>query len=193
MRLSTLNKKMSTCTKCPLSASRTNVTTGRGSVNPKIVFVGEAAGEQEDLMGLPFVGAAGANLDRALIESGIEGTISYYITNTTKCRPPQNRQPEPSEVLTCTDAWIYAQIAILAPKLIVPLGKVAASFFIGLPREELRMGEIHGAEFLWKLKPTEQTISVIPIYHPASSLYHPETFHLLVDDLKMIKEWVMKQ
>ena len=157
--------------------------TGRGSTTPKILFVGEALGQNEEIQRKPFVGAAGQVLDALLREAGFDERTPYYITNAVKIRPidenGQNRAP------TVWEVWFWEpilreEIRLLNPAIIVPLGLVPSAFFLNEAREEFRMGDVHGKLFEWEKR------KVMPTYHPASTLYRPEMRPVLLADLKRI-------
>ena len=112
-----LEKSVAACTACPLCATRTNPVFGDGNRTAKLMFVGEAPGEKEDLSGIPFVGAAGKLLDRYLEAVGIDRS-EVYITNILKCRPPHNRDPQPTEEDACI-GYLRGQVKLIRPELIV--------------------------------------------------------------------------
>ena len=116
------------CHKCPLSQTRHNVVIGKGSKKADIMFIGEGPGEQEDLQGVPFVGAAGQLLDKMLLAAGLDET-DYYITNIVKCRPPYNRDPLEEEQRACIN-YLRRQFLLVRPKIIVCLGRIAAKAVI---------------------------------------------------------------
>ncbi|MFH0911340.1 MAG: uracil-DNA glycosylase [Planctomycetota bacterium] len=145
------------CTLCPLSETRTRVVFGEGSLTADLVFVGEAPGRDEDLQGRPFVGRAGELLT-AMIERGMKRPRgSVYICNILKCRPPQNRDPQPGEVRACTP-YLCRQLETIRPRLIVALGRIAAQLLSGEP---LSMKRLRG-RFL-----SYRGIPLLPVYHPA--------------------------
>ena len=165
------------CTKCALCDTRHNVVFGVGNQNADILFVGEGPGEQEDLKGEPFVGAAGKLLDDMLSIIDIDRT-NCYIANIVKCRPPQNRDPLETEQDACID-YLRNQVALIRPKVIVCLGRIAAKRII---REDFRTTREHGT---WVEK---NGVWMTAIYHPSALLRdlskRPETF----DDLLSIRE-----
>ncbi|MGN1073855.1 MAG: uracil-DNA glycosylase family protein [Eubacteriales bacterium] len=120
----TLREACLACTACELCRSRTNVVFGTGDRNAKLMFIGEAPGEQEDLSGIPFVGAAGKLLDDLLVSVGLSRE-RVYIANILKCRPPHNRDPLPAEQDACLP-FLREQTALLAPRMIVCVGRIAA-------------------------------------------------------------------
>ena len=165
------------CTKCALCDTRNNVVFGVGNENADILFVGEGPGEQEDLKGEPFVGAAGKLLDDMLSIIDIDRK-NCYIANIVKCRPPHNRDPLETEQDACID-YLRNQVALIRPKVIVCLGRIAAQRII---REDFRITREHGT---WVEK---NGVWMTAIYHPSALLRdlskRPETF----DDLLSIRE-----
>lgn len=172
-----LQKSCNSCTKCGLCRTRKNVVFGVGNQNADIMFVGEGPGEQEDLQGIPFVGAAGKLLDDMLSIIDIDRT-NCYIANIVKCRPPRNRDPEEMEQEACID-YLFRQIELVNPKVIVCLGRVAAKRLI---HQDFRITREHG---MWT---NRNGIWMTAIYHPSALLRdlskRPETF----DDLLAIRE-----
>lgn len=165
------------CTKCGLCQTRTNVVFGVGPKDADILFVGEGPGEQEDLQGEPFVGAAGKLLDDMLSIVDL-GRHNCYIANIVKCRPPQNRDPQEDEQSACID-YLRNQVALIQPKIIVCLGRIAAKKLIN---PDYRITREHGQ---WICK---NGVWMTAIYHPSALLRdlskRPETF----DDLLSIRE-----
>ena len=172
-----LKKTCGNCTKCALCDTRRNVVFGVGNEQADILFVGEGPGEQEDLKGEPFVGAAGKLLDDMLSIIDIDRS-NCYIANIVKCRPPQNRDPLETEQDACI-GYLRNQVALIRPKVIVCLGRVAAKRII---REDYRITREHGT---WVEK---NGVWMTAIYHPSALLRdlskRPETF----DDLLCIRE-----
>lgn len=157
------------CRKCRLGATRTNVVFGVGTVPSPIVFVGEGPGQQEDLQGEPFVGAAGKLLDEMLSIIDL-GRHNCYIANIVKCRPPQNRDPMQDEQDACI-GYLNEQLALLRPKIIVCLGRIAAMRLI---KEDFRITREHGQWF------SKDGIEYTALYHPSALLRdiskRPDTF-----------------
>ncbi|RKX44182.1 MAG: uracil-DNA glycosylase [Thermotogae bacterium] len=149
--------RIASCAACPLSVSRSNVVPGEGSLDTPIMFVGEGPGEEEDLSGRPFVGRAGRLLDK-IFESVQLNREEFYITNVVKCRPPGNRTPKQEERRACSH-FLYAQIALIQPKLIVCLGATALSFFLETP---VTMREARGKFYPWI-----GGIRLFVMYHPS--------------------------
>src|SRR5213593_378853 len=122
-RLVEIYKEASICTKCPLSATRTNVVFGAGNADADLMFVGEAPGAEEDRQGLPFVGRAGALLSELLEEIGLSRE-DVFIANVLKCRPPGNRDPQPLEIESC-EPYRVEQVRLIQPRVVCTLGNFA--------------------------------------------------------------------
>lgn len=169
------------CQRCGLCQTRTNVVFGVGPTDTKILFVGEGPGAQEDLQGEPFVGAAGKLLDDMLSIIDL-GRDNCYIANIVKCRPPQNRDPKDEEQDACID-FLYQQIALLEPKIIVCLGRIAAMRMI---RDDYRITREHGT---WVQK---DGVWYTALYHPSALLRdaskRPETFSDLLSLRQKVQE-----
>ncbi len=161
--LEALKEKARHCTACRLAEGRTQVVFGEGDPDARLMFVGEAPGADEDRLGRPFVGKAGQLLDRILEAAGIPRE-SVYITNVVKCRPPENRTPLPDEAKTCSNLWLLPEIELVKPQIIVPLGSVAAQFFLG---KKVPITRARGQWFEWN------GILVFPMFHPAYLLRNP--------------------
>ncbi len=145
------------CTACALCRTRRRTVPGVGDVRAEWLFVGEAPGAEEDAKGEPFVGQAGRLLDNMLAALGIARGANVYIANVLKCRPPNNRTPEPSEVETCRP-YLDRQIALIRPRLIVALGKSAATTLLGV---EATIASLRGRVHRY------QGVPLIVTYHPA--------------------------
>lgn len=158
--LDELHQEILQCQRCELYRSRTNVVPGEGNKKTKVFFVGEAPGEQEDIQGRPFVGQAGKLLTQLLSIISLSRS-DVFIGNVLKCRPPLNRDPLPSEIETCK-AYLIAQIAIIKPKIICPLGNFALK---ALLRKDLSISKAHGKIF------RKNEILYLPMYHPAALLH----------------------
>ena len=150
------------CARCPLSESRSHAVPGVGPTDAKIMVIGEAPGEQEDLKGEPFVGKAGQMLTRLLKSAGLERS-EVFITNIVKCRPPGNRDPHPDEAEACRE-YLDGQIACIRPTLICTLGRPALQTLIdptaGIMKVNGTVIERHGLTF-------------VPLIHPAAGLHNP--------------------
>ncbi|MDP9184972.1 MAG: uracil-DNA glycosylase [Actinomycetota bacterium] len=149
----------STCTKCRLAETRTQVVFGVGNPDADLLFIGEAPGLHEDRQGEPFVGAAGQLLTRMLEGIGLTRD-QVYIANVLKCRPPGNRDPQEDEIETCTP-WLVEQISSIQPVVIVTLGNFATKFVLQTQRGITKM---RGSIYPWHGR------KVIPTFHPAAIL-----------------------
>ena len=178
MDWNTLERVCAECTKCGLCEKRTHVVFGVGNRNADIMLIGEGPGEQEDLKGEPFVGPAGKLLDDMLSIIDLDRNRNCYIANIVKCRPPQNRDPLETEQEACI-GYLRNQVALIRPKIIVCLGRIAAKRVIS---EDYRITKEHGQ---WVEK---NGTWITAIYHPSALLRdvskRPETF----DDLLAIRE-----
>lgn len=156
--LDSIESEIRICNECPLHATRTNVVIMRGSKSPWAVFVGEAPGADEDLAGVPFVGAAGRHLNKAIREVMRLGDDDYAITNVVKCRPPGNRKPTSAEIVACMP-FVEMQLRVFSPKVVVLLGNTALKAFF--PDSDSitwlsghRISEIGGAMYFALLHPS---------------------------------------
>lgn len=163
--LDALFEAMRDCTRCPLAEARTQVVPGVGPADAPVLFVGEAPGAREDRLGRPFVGAGGKLFDGLLAEVGLDRS-AVFITNTVACRPPKNRDPRVREV-RAHEPWLEDQIRLVAPHLLVTLGRIALTYFIpgakitqlrGVPQSVERGG---------------RTLPLLPLLHPAAVLRNP--------------------
>ncbi len=176
-----IEEKISECTACQLSQTRTNVVPGEGNIHSPIVFVGEGPGQEEDLSGRPFVGKAGQLFDKILESAGFIRK-ELYITNVVKCRPPENRVPSSEEVLSCSH-FLMAQLAVINPQIIVPLGATALNFFM-----KGSITESRGKFFEWK-----GGIRLFPMFHPSYLLRNQSKEQgspkaLTWDDIRILKK-----
>ena len=169
------------CRACPLCETRTNVVFGVGPRDAEVMFVGEGPGEQEDLQGEPFVGAAGQLLDRMLDLIGL-GRQNCYIANIVKCRPPRNRDPMQTEQDACIN-FLRAQTRLIRPKMIVCLGRIAATRLI---RSDFRITREHGQ---WVEK---NGVWMMAMFHPSALLrdpaYRPDAYRDLLSLQNKVKE-----
>jgi DNA polymerase len=173
--LAQVRAELGECTRCKLHGTRNSIVFGVGAEDAQLMFVGEAPGEQEDRRGEPFVGRAGELLDR-MIEAMGWTRATVYIGNTLKCRPPGNRNPQPDELDQCMP-FLRAQIEVIAPRIIVALGRPAANQLLGTdsPISALR-GKFHdrfGAR-------------IMPTFHPAYLLREPDRKRDAWADLKLV-------
>ncbi|MGL5094797.1 MAG: uracil-DNA glycosylase [Planctomycetia bacterium] len=175
--LTVLAAQVAGCTKCAeLSATRTQPVFADGKSGAELCFVGEAPGADEDRQGVPFVGRAGQLLDRIITACKIDRQ-DVYICNVLKCRPPNNRPPEPAEVENCR-GYLEQQLEILRPKLIVALGKHAAAWLLNKKATEVAITKIRGELFDYR------GIPVLPTYHPSYLLRNPAAKREVWDDMK---------
>lgn len=164
------------CTKCRLANTRRHAVPGEGSQSTRVMFVGEAPGEQEDLQGRPFVGAAGKLLTELLVSIGVQRE-QVFITNIVKCRPPGNRPPRRDETLACMP-YLTRQIAIIRPRFICPMGNSAIH---SLMKSEGSVTSLHGVPF------EADSITYFPMYHPAAALYTSSLRRVMEEDFKQLK------
>jgi uracil-DNA glycosylase len=148
------------CTACAeLAATRTTVVVGDAPAGARLALVGEAPGADEDRLGRPFVGKAGALLDRLLTEAGLpRGSVA--VTNVLQCRPPGNRTPKPDEVARCR-GWLVRKLELIGPELVVPLGLTATTWFLG---RGVRLGQVRG-----RVHEVDGR-RVLPTYHPSAAI-----------------------
>ncbi|SVA42501.1 uncharacterized protein METZ01_LOCUS95355 [marine metagenome] len=174
--LEQVGRAVSACVECSLSETRNRAVPGEGPTNAQILFVGEAPGYNEDIQGKPFVGRAGMFLDELLKSVQLErGEV--FITNIVKCRPPNNRDPEATEIAACKK-YLDKQIELLEPKIIVTLGKHSLNKF--LPGQKI--GFHHGRS---------QVIDgqiVLPLYHPAAALHNGSLRNVILNDFKEVRK-----
>jgi uracil-DNA glycosylase len=169
------------CIACQLSETRMNVVFGSGNADAELMFVGEAPGANEDLQGLPFVGAAGKLLDKLLAEIGMQRN-DVFIANTLKCRPPDNRNPYPHELDSCQH-WLFSQLELIQPTMVCTLGNFATKLLRGDPTG---ISKIHGHPEIRTIGP--RAVRLYPLYHPAAALYTPSTLEMLRADFLRIPE-----
>ena len=180
-RLEALAAQIRVCTKCPLCQSRTIAVPGDGKASARVMLIGEAPGREEDESGLPFVGAAGRFLDQVLEGTGID-RCDLFITNIVKCRPPNNRPPRVGEVETCTSNYLFEQIELIDPDLIVLLGGVAAKKMLGVKSVNAARGRVierDGRRYLVG-------------YHPAVRFYREDLGEKVKEDFALLKRVLKK-
>lgn len=176
-KLEKLYREYNECPRCRLSKSRSSIVFGEGSVNAKLMFIGEAPGRDEDLQGKPFIGKAGQLLTK-IISSISLSRDDVYITNVVKCRPPGNRDPKEDEISTCSDI-LASQIDIIRPKIICSLGNFASRTLLNT---ETPISRLRGRFYLY------QGIKLMPTYHPAFLLRNPEMKRDVWHDVQKIQE-----
>jgi DNA polymerase len=180
-RLDELAAQIRVCTRCPLHVSRTLAVPGDGKYTAKVMIIGEAPGKDEDETGHPFVGATGRYLDKVLAGTGLD-RADFFITNTVKCRPPKNRTPKRLEVETCTGNYLFEQIALVNPKLVVLLGGVAAKKLLGVKSINEARGRViehEGRKYLVG-------------YHPAVRFYREDLGAKVKEDFALLKREAKK-
>ena len=177
IRFSELEEKCRACRGCSLAETRTNCVFGVGDRDARLMFVGEAPGEQEDLQGIPFVGRAGQLLDRYLFAVDIKRE-DVYIANILKCRPPHNRDPLPAEEDACI-GFLREQVRLIRPRVIVCLGRIAAMRLIS---PDFKITRDHGTWY------GRGGFLMTAVYHPAALLRDPRKKDDMLADMKKIKE-----
>ena len=176
-RLDRVQEQLGPCTRCKLHAGRTTLVFGVGNPDADLMFVGEAPGRDEDREGIPFVGRAGQLLTR-IIEAIDLRRDDVYIANVIKCRPPDNRNPEPDEVQTC-EPYLFAQIDCIRPRVIVALGSFAARTLLRDDRASITRirGHVYGF----------RGAQLIPTFHPAFLLRSPDRKREVWEDMKLVR------
>ena len=173
-----LEKSCKECQRCGLCSGRHNVVFGVGNRHSKVMFVGEGPGENEDLQGEPFVGRGGQLLDKYLAAVDLDRKTNIYIGNIVKCRPPKNRDPLPDEQEACID-WLRNQFALIRPKIVVCLGRVAA---MRIMKPDIKITKEHG-EFIDK----NGTLMMATL-HPAALLRNPSQKPAAFEDFLKLRE-----
>lgn len=173
--LERIREDIGDCTRCRLHQGRTHIVYGTGNPRAELVFVGEGPGRDEDIQGLPFVGRAGQKLNQIIEAMGLRRE-SVYICNVIKCRPPENRSPEKDEVATCSP-FLLRQLAVIAPKVIVCLGNVAAQTLLGTNQP---ISHYRGEWFDFRGS------RLIATYHPAYLLRNPSASAEVWKDLQKV-------
>lgn len=173
-----LEQQCKCCEKCKLCQTRTNVVFGVGVPNAEVMFIGEGPGENEDLKGEPFVGRAGQLLDKMLASVDLDRKKNIYIANIVKCRPPQNRDPEPDEQAACID-WLRNQFSLIRPKIVVCLGRIAAAKII---KPDIKITKEHGMFF------DKNGVLMMPMLHPAALLRNPSSKPSAFEDFLKLQE-----
>jgi len=174
---STLRKEVKACTRCGLARTRRSVVFGEGNERAALVFVGEAPGEEEDAQGRPFVGRAGKFLDQMIERAGLSRK-EVFICNVLKCRPPQNRDPDPAEVEMCK-GYLFAQLESIRPKVICTLGRHAYNTLMGV---DARITKIRGE---WA---DYHGTKLLPTYHPSFLLRNQERVREAFEDMEKLRE-----
>ncbi|WP_241823085.1 uracil-DNA glycosylase family protein [Chloracidobacterium thermophilum] len=175
--LEAIRADLGDCQRCKLAACRTNLVFGEGADRAPVVFVGEGPGAEEDATGRPFVGRAGQLLDKIIAAMGLRRE-EVYICNVVKCRPPENRTPEPDEVAACV-GFLHRQLAVIRPHVIVALGASAASALLGDPK----LGGISKIRGRFQ---DYRGIPLMPTFHPAYLLRAPDKKREVWEDIKQV-------
>jgi len=180
-RLEELAEQIRGCTLCPLWESRTLAVPGDGKHAAKVMIIGEAPGKEEDEMGKPFVGSAGRFLNSVLEGTGLD-RADFFITNTVKCRPPKNRTPRTLEVNTCTSNYLFEQVDLVNPRLVMLLGTVAAKRMLNVKSVNEARGRVierDGRKYLVG-------------YHPAVRFYREDLGEKVREDFALLKREIRK-
>lgn len=171
-------EETSVCTKCALQHSRKKAVPGEGPATAEIMFIGEGPGFYENEQGRPFVGQAGKFLDELLSGIGMKRE-QVFIGNVVKCRPPSNRDPQPEELVACSD-YLERQIQAINPSVIVTLGRFSMMRFL----PNAKISDVHGQSFQLKGR------TVVPMYHPAAALHQPSLRPMVEKDFKHLPELI---
>jgi len=175
--LQSIREDLGDCRRCKLAEGRINIVFGAGNPNADLMFVGEAPGRDEDRQGEPFVGRAGQLLTKIIEAIGLQRD-DVYIANILKCRPPNNRDPQPDEVAACSP-FLFKQVEVIKPKVIVALGAYAARNLLDTERAISKLrGRFH--EYRGTL--------LMPTYHPAYLLRNPQAKRPVWEDMQMVRD-----
>jgi len=180
-RLEALATQIRSCVQCPLHATRTKAVPGEGTPSARVMLIGEAPGRDEDQRGQPFVGAAGRFLDEMLAGSGVNRS-DLFITNTVKCRPENNRPPRKREVDTCTALYLFEQIELINPALVMLLGSVATKKLLGVNS----VNEVRGRVI------EHNNRKYLAGYHPAASFYREDMAENIRQDFALLRQELQK-
>ncbi len=179
MTLVEVRKELGECKRCKLHRARKTIVFGEGNEKAKLMFIGEGPGYDEDVQGRPFVGKAGQLLTK-IIESIRLSREEVYIANIVKCRPPQNRNPEPDEIQSC-NPFLMKQILVIQPRIICALGTFSAQTLL---KSDTKISDLRGKLF------DLEGIKLIPTYHPAFLLRNPERKREVWEDMKKIAKLI---
>ena len=180
-RLEALATQIRSCVQCPLHVTRTKAVPGEGTPSARVMLIGEAPGREEDQRGQPFVGAAGRFLDEVLAGSGVDRR-DLFITNTVKCRPENNRPPRKREVDTCTSLYLFEQIELINPALIMVLGSVATKKLLSVNS----VNEVRGRVI------EHNNRKYLAGYHPAASFYRDDMAENIRQDFALLRQELQK-
>jgi uracil-DNA glycosylase family 4 len=175
-QLEQIAREVAVCTACALSRTRHKTVPGDGTPAAEIMFIGEAPGYHEDQQGKPFVGPAGQFLNELLQSIDLDRS-SVFIANVVKCRPPNNRDPQPEEIAAC-DHFLQRQIAVIQPKMVVTLGRYSMAKFF--PGESI--SRIHGQAR------RKDGVLYVPMYHPAAALHQPALRRTIEEDFRKLPD-----
>ena len=184
-------KNVLNCQRCNLSKTRTNVVFGHGPIPCNIMIIGEAPGQEEDLHSKPFIGRSGKLLTKLLESAGINRETDTFITNTVKCRPPENRTPLSKEINACNDFLIH-QIQLVKPKILILLGAPALKTIL---KEKLAISKVRGQWYTTDVAYMNSPLYIIPIFHPSYLLRNPSNNinspkWLTLQDFNGVKAWL---
>lgn len=195
--LEDLRTEIGDCTRCRLSQGRKNIVFGVGNSKAELMFVGEAPGRDEDLKGEPFVGRAGQLLTKIIEAMGFKRE-DVYIANVVKCRPPENRNPAPDEIATCSP-FLFKQIELIQPKVIVGLGTFAVQTLLATEDKITSLrGKIHRwpnpvVQKILNIQIPLESIKFMPTYHPAFLLRNPNMKKPVWEDMQMVMKELGKK
>ena len=181
-RLAQLREELGECSRCKLHSTRTHLVYGVGNPSADLMFVGEAPGRDEDQQGIPFVGRAGQLLTK-IIEAIDLKRDDVYIANVIKCRPPNNRNPEPDEIQTC-QPFLFGQIDVIQPKVIVALGAFAVRTLL---QSEEAISRLRGRVFDYR------GAKLVPTFHPAYLLRSPDKKRDVWEDMKRVRSMLREE
>jgi len=183
-KLEILKEKIQGCNKCEISHTCLNAVVGEGNPDAKVVIVGEAPGKVEDKQGNPFKGKSGAKLNEALHRIEMKRS-DVFITNVVKCRPSDNRDPKPEEIKNC-GFYLMKQLAIIKPQIIITLGRFSTEYILQIkkPISSVR-GQLHHIII------NGENTYVLPIYHPAVTIYDRSKEDVFFDDFEFVKELII--
>lgn len=181
--LAELKETLKNCTSCRLCEQRNNVVFGAGPAHARVMLVGEGPGQNEDEKGEPFIGRGGILLDKMLDAVGLSRETNVFIANMVKCRPPQNRDPQPDEMEACLP-FLREQVRLLRPRIIVCVGRIAAQRLIST---DFKVTKQHGA-FVEK-----NGVLMMGTFHPAALLRNPNQKPAAFEDWLKLREVVQKE
>jgi DNA polymerase len=178
-----LADEINKCCKCDLTSTRTRAVPGEGNPDARIVFVGEAPGADEDAQGRPFVGRSGKLLTKIINAMGLERK-DVFICNILKCRPPENRDPKPEEIVQC-EPYLNAQLDLIRPEIIIALGAHAAKTLLQTNKP---IGQLRGRFHDYYFSPDEDPVKLMPTYHPSYLLrsYSPDNRRRVWEDMQKV-------